>query len=325
MKAHVVNRMVLAIALAGVSFLGLSAATYAQPQTKSPQQDVREEGSPKHKKAQGQEKQKQEKAQQQHQGEQQQKAQQRQQDQQEKKSQAQEQRHQQQGEQQQKAQQRQQDKQDKAQSQKQQREQKRLTEQQQRQLIEAQQQRLTQYREHLDQQQRLAEQYAERLKQQNRMEHYQFQEQYLQRLREQQRRIQETRDYDYDADPYFYTPPVYRYSRGGRYYETNQYGADLLREAVNYGYEEGFRAGRADRHDRWRSSYKDSYAYQDANYGYTGYYVARDDYNHYFREGFRRGYEDGYDSRYQYGSYEDGRYSVLQTVLSLILNFQPLR
>ncbi len=163
------------------------------------------------------------------------------------------------------------------------------------------------------------------MKQQNRMEHYQFQEQYLQRLREQQRRIQDTRDYDYEADPYFYTPPIYRYSRGGRYYETNQYGADLLREAVNNGYEEGFRAGRADRQDRWRSSYKDSYAYRDANYGYSGYYVTRDHYNHYFREGFRRGYKDGYASRYQYGSYEDGRYSVLQTVLALILNFQPLR
>jgi flagellar motor protein MotB len=285
MKAHVVNRMVLAMALAGVSFLGLSAATYAQPRTQPQQEDVQEEESPKHKKsrkAQGQEEQNQEKAQQ-----------------------------------------RQQDKQEKAQAQQQQ--QKRLSEQQQRRRIEEQQQRLTQYREHLDQQQRLAEQYAERLKQQNRMEHYQFQEQYLQRLREQQHRIQNARDYDYDADPYFYTPPIYRYSRGGRYYETNQYGADLLREAVNNGYEEGFRAGRADRQDRWRSSYKDSYAYRDANYGYSGYYVPRDDYNHYFREGFRRGYEDGYDSRYQYGSYEDGRYSVLQTVLSLILELQPLR
>ena len=53
------------------------------------------------------------------------------------------------------------------------------------------------------------------------------------------------------------------------------------------------------------------YAYQDANYGYNGYYVDQDDYNYYFREGFRRGYEDGYYSRYQYGSYSNGNYSML--------------
>ena len=34
-----------------------------------------------------------------------------------------------------------------------------------------------------------------------------------------------------------------------------------------------------------------------------GFYVDRDDYNYYFREGFRRGYEDGYNGRYQYGTY----------------------
>ena len=42
--------------------------------------------------------------------------------------------------------------------------------------------------------------------------------------------------HDYDNDPYFYTAPIYRYNRGGAYYETNQYGADLLRQAVNNGY-----------------------------------------------------------------------------------------
>jgi flagellar biosynthesis/type III secretory pathway protein FliH len=96
-------------------------------------------------------------------------------------------------------------------------------------------------------------------------------------------------------------------------------------QAVNYGYQEGFRAGEADRQDRWRSNYRDSYAYQDANYGYNGYYVDRDDYNYYFREGFRRGYEDGYSSRYQYGRYSDGSYSVLDAILSKVLDFQSLR
>jgi hypothetical protein len=102
------------------------------------------------------------------------------------------------------------------------------------------------------------------------------------------------RDHDYDRDPYFYSAPIYRYHRGDRYYETNQYGADLLRQAVNYGYEQGFHAGEADRQNRWHSNYQDSFAYQDANYGYTGYYVDQDEYNYYFRQGFRHGYEDGF-------------------------------
>src|SRR5205814_1624468 len=83
----------------------------------------------------------------------------------------------------------------------------------------------------------------------------------------------------------------YRSYRGASYYEVNQYGADLLRRAVNYGYREGYRAGVADREDRWNFDYRDSYAYQDANYGYDGYCEDQGAYNYYFREGFRRGYE----------------------------------
>lgn len=200
-----------------------------------------------------------------------------------------------------------------------------LTSQQQQVLIRQQQQRLAQYRQYLDQQQRLAEQRSAQLRQQNRMAHYNFQQQYLARLRQQQIRIQSQDRYDYGSDPYFYTPPSYRYSRGGRYYETNQYGVDLLRQAVNHGYEEGYRAGLADRQDRWGNGYEDSYAYRDANYGYSGFYVDRDDYNTYFREGFRRGYEDGYNSRYQYGRYSNGQGTILGNVLAAILNVEPLR
>jgi hypothetical protein len=189
------------------------------------------------------------------------------------------------------------------------------------------QQRLTEYRQRLDQQQQqgLARQRTELLQQQRRTAQYRLQEEYLERQRQQQIRFRNDRDHDYDHDPYFYTAPIYRYHRGGSYYEINQYGADILRQAVNYGYEEGFRTGQADREDRWRSSYQESYAYQDANYGYSGFYVYQDDYNYYFREGFRRGYEDGYRSRYHYGRYYDGRYSVLDNLLSEILGFQSLR
>ena len=90
---------------------------------------------------------------------------------------------------------------------------------------------------------------------------------------------------------------------------------------MNNGYEEGFQAGQADRQDNWRSgSYQNSYAYQDATYGYNGYYVTQAEYSYYFRQGFQRGYEDGFNSRSQYGSNSNGSYSILATVLTQVLN-----
>ena len=192
-------------------------------------------------------------------------------------------------------------------------------------LVRQQQQRLAQYREHLEQQQRVAEQQSAQLERQHRRAQYRLQQHYLARLQQQQLRIQGQADYDYSRDPYFSTPPSYRYFRGDRYYETNQYGVDLLRQAVNYGYDEGLRTGLADRQDRWESNYRDSFAYRDANYGYGGFYVDRDDYNSYFREGFRRGYEDGYGDRSQYGRFTDGRGTILDAVLASILNVQAIR
>jgi hypothetical protein len=188
-----------------------------------------------------------------------------------------------------------------------------------------QQQRLARYNQYLGRQQQLAQQRASALQQQRRMAQYRFQERYLQRLREQQIRLRNARNYDYYNDPYFYTAPAYRYYRSGRYYEINQYAADLLRQAINAGYEEGFLAGQADRQDGWRFDYQSSYAYQDASYGFNGYYVDQTEYSYYFREGFRRGYEDGYYGRSQYGSYYNGQYSILGNVLSSILNFIALR
>ena len=200
----------------------------------------------------------------------------------------------------------------------------RLPQKRQQQLIVQQQQRLAQYRQYLDLQQHLAEQRTAQLQQQRRTAQYRYQQQYFERMRLQQMRLQSER-HDYSNDPYYYTAPSYRYQRGGSYYETNQYGADQLRQAVNNGYGQGLRAGQADRQDRWNANYQDSYAYQDANYGYSGYYMSQADYNHYFREGFRRGYEDGYNSRAQYGSQSNGSYSMVGAILSQILNLQPLR
>ncbi len=155
------------------------------------------------------------------------------------------------------------------------------------------------------------------------MAQYRFQQQYSERERQQEMNLRNDH-HNYNSAPFFYTAANYRYRRGGRYYETNQYGANVLREAVNNGYQEGFLAGQADRQDRWRFNYQGSYAYQDANYGYGGYYVSQGDYNYYFRQGFQRGYEDGYYGRYQYGSYSGGKYTILGAILGSILDMQSL-
>ncbi|HZV22332.1 MAG TPA: hypothetical protein VFF93_01030 [Luteimonas sp.] len=162
------------------------------------------------------------------------------------------------------------------------------------------------------------------LQRERRMAQYRYQQQYYRRMQEQRQRML-ARRYDYASDPYFYTPDSYRYSYAGNWYQTNRYGADVLRQAVNDGYQEGVRAGLADRQDGWRADYRNAYAYQDADYGYNGYYVSQSDYAYYFRQGFRRGYDDGYHSRDQYGRYDDnGSGSILQAVLAAILNLQPL-
>jgi hypothetical protein len=203
--------------------------------------------------------------------------------------------------------------------------QQRLPRQQQQQRVGDQQRQLAQYRDQLDQQQRLAPQRDLDLQRQHRTAQYAFRQQYLAGLRDQQMSIPGSGSYDYGADPSFSTPPAYRYTRDGRSFETNEYGALVLRKAVNDGYAQGYGAGRADRLDRWPFSCTDSYVYQDGIYGYRGFYVERDDYRYYFREGFRRGYDDGYHERYQYGAQTTGRHSILDGVLSVIINLQPLR
>jgi hypothetical protein len=76
--------------------------------------------------------------------------------------------------------------------------------------------------------------------------------------------------------------------------------------------------------DGWRPDYRNSFAYQDGNYGYRGYYVDRQDYNYYFREGFQRGYEDGYYRQSRYGQYDNGNYSIFSAVLGTILSLTNL-
>lgn len=199
----------------------------------------------------------------------------------------------------------------------------RLTPQQQQQLIAQQRERDAAYRQRLQQQVAAEQARARQLQTARRSAQYAQQQRYLEALRAQQQRVQAQRDYS--RDPYFSTAPAYRYRLGSVYHETNQYGVDVLRQAVNNGYVQGVEAGRADRADHWQANYQNSYAYQDANYGYTGQYVDQSDYNYYFRQGFQRGYQDGYYGRSQYGSYSNGTGSILGNLLTSILGLQPLR
>jgi hypothetical protein len=192
----------------------------------------------------------------------------------------------------------------------------RQAQQQQEQHQRIQQQRTNQYEQQRQQQDRLAQQREQRLRQQSRQSHMRFQQQYIERVRQDQINLRNARAFEYSA-------PSFRYLRGGRYYQTNQYGVDMLRRALNYGYEEGYRAGQADREDRVLFSYRDSYAYQDAMYGYDGYQVDLSEYRYYFREGFNRGYQDGFYSRFRYGSNTNGVFSLLGNILQGVFNARP--
>lgn len=189
--------------------------------------------------------------------------------------------------------------------------------------LKQQEKQAAQYRRYLDQQTRLAQQRQNQVLKQNRKAQERFLKQYYARLAEQQRQMLVARDYS--RDPYITSPYVYQYAVSGYPRYTNQYGADVLKQAVDYGYQQGYQAGQADRQDGWAANYRNSYAYSDANYGYTGNYVSQSDYNYYFRQGFQKGYDDGYYSRSQYGNSLNGSTSILGTVLSAILKLTNLR
>jgi len=189
-------------------------------------------------------------------------------------------------------------------------------------LISQQKARVASYRTWTSSQKAESQRIAAAVQAQNRAAQYAYITDYNNRLYAQQARYA-TQSFDYYNDPYFYSAPSYRYMRDGAYYTINQYGVNMLNTAVNDGYGEGYRAGRADRMDGWRADYRSNWVYQNATYGYNGYYLDRGEYSYYFREGFRRGYEDGYYSRYQYGSYSNGSYSIVGAVLNTILGLQP--
>jgi len=154
------------------------------------------------------------------------------------------------------------------------------------------------------------------LRNRGRLGRLRYNQEYLERLRQDRdRRV-------FAPSFYFYTAPRYRYFRSGRYYVINNFAADNLRQAVELGYQEGFRAGVADRQDRVGFGYTDEFAFQDATYGYAG-YLDLPEYQYYFRQGFFRGYNDGFYGRYQYGVYSNGVASIIGSVLNLIFNPRP--
>jgi len=151
----------------------------------------------------------------------------------------------------------------------------------------------------------------------------------IERQREQERLERQRRDhlndryYRNNRSIYSYNGyQHYRVYRNGGYFQTDYNGIGMLQQAINVGYEQGMQAGRADREDRRGYDFEDADDFRSGIYGYSGSYVDSSEYSYYFREGFRRGYEDGYYGRFAYGSYSDGRYSILDSILRSVLNAQ---
>lgn len=112
----------------------------------------------------------------------------------------------------------------------------------------------------------------------------------------------------------------YRVYRDGRYYQTDNRGAELLRQAVNRGYQQGYNAGVRDRrYGRGDEYYYNNSMYRNGSFGYRT-YVARDQYQYYFQQGFQRGYEDGYNSTRRYGYRSGSSWNILGSVLNSVLN-----
>jgi flagellar biosynthesis/type III secretory pathway protein FliH len=136
-------------------------------------------------------------------------------------------------------------------------------------------------------------------------------------IRKQEKRIQKS-ERKMERQQQRYNRMRYRVYRNGSYYNTDDRGAQLLRQAVNNGYQQGFRAGQNDASGRSRYNYNRQNMYRNGNYGYQS-YVDRNQYRYYFQQGFQRGYEDGYYRRNQYGN---SGTNILSSILSTILNIQ---
>ena len=111
----------------------------------------------------------------------------------------------------------------------------------------------------------------------------------------------------------------YRLYRNGSYYQTDSRGAELLRQAVNNGYRQGFQQGQLDARYGRNGSYYGNSMYRSGTYGYQS-YVDRSQYQYYFQQGFQRGYEDGFNNQYRYGYRSNSGINILGNILNGILN-----
>lgn len=111
----------------------------------------------------------------------------------------------------------------------------------------------------------------------------------------------------------------YRVYRNGSYYQTDYRGAELLRQAVNSGYQQGFQQGQMDARYGRSGSYYGNNVYRSGVYGYQS-YVDRSQYQYYFQQGFQRGYEDGFNNQYRYGYRSNNGLNILGNILNGILN-----
>lgn len=115
-----------------------------------------------------------------------------------------------------------------------------------------------------------------------------------------------------------YRSGMFRIYTNGQYYNVDNRGYSILRDAVNRGYQQGYNAGLRDRRYGGYNYYNNS-MYMSGTYGYNS-YVARNQYQYYFQQGFQRGYEDGFYARNRYGVRVGSSYNILGSVLNTILN-----
>jgi len=121
-----------------------------------------------------------------------------------------------------------------------------------------------------------------------------------------------------NTNNYQYRNGTYRIYTNGQYSNVDSRGYNVLREAVNRGYQQGYRAGLRDRRSG-RYNYYNNSIYQSGSFGYNS-YVARNQYQYYFQQGFQRGYEDGFNAQTQYGYRNGSTYNILGSVLNTIFN-----
>lgn len=111
----------------------------------------------------------------------------------------------------------------------------------------------------------------------------------------------------------------FRVNQGGRWHNVDNRQADLLKQAINDGYRQGFAAGRNDKNARRRMAWTNNSVYRSGTFGYQS-YVDRNLYQYYFQQGFQRGYQDGFNNQTRFGNGFNG--NVIGSILNGILNLQ---